>query len=150
MKLRRFEIRWATVIGRALLPVGLFGGVVDSADLGDLFYRECLGHPWYSALVVRLSLWITWFSPLLWRRRLVTFGALDPQAREAMLETLLASPIYAVRATAFYFKLTACMVLLGDERVLERIGAYEHGRAPAPASERRTSERHFLVGDRSR
>ena len=41
---------------------------------------------------------------------------------------MVASPSYVVRSTAFFFKLTACLLLLGDERVLVRIGAYEHGR----------------------
>jgi len=72
--------------------------------------------------------WITWFSPPFVLRRMKTFGGVDGGARERLLETLLTSPVYALRATAFYFKLTACLVLLDDEVVLRRIGAYEHGR----------------------
>jgi hypothetical protein len=133
MELRRFEVRWAGEIGRALLPPGLLGGAVDSLDLGAALYRECLGHPWYSALIVRISLWLTWFSPLFRLGRIKTFGGLDGGTREKLLEALLASPIYVVRATLFYFKLTACLVLLDDEAVLRRIGAYEHGRASLDA-----------------
>jgi hypothetical protein len=117
----------------------MFGAAVDAIDLGEAFRRECAGPPWYAALVLRLSLWMAWLSPI-WlgrrsaggvhRRRLATFGALDRDAREAMLEAMLSSPRYVVRATAFYFKLTACLALLGDERVFRRIGAYEHGRLP--------------------
>jgi len=128
MRLRRFEVRWAGVIGRALLPPGILHGAVDALDLGEALYRECLRHPWYSALLIRVSLWISWFSPPFALRRLKTFGGVDGAARERLLETLLTSPLYVVRATAFYFKLTACLVLLDDEAVLRRLGAYEHGR----------------------
>ncbi|HVR63818.1 MAG TPA: hypothetical protein VMU50_18080 [Polyangia bacterium] len=129
MRLRRFEIRWAGIIGRALLPagIGLLGGVVDDVDLGEAFSRECLQPPWYAALLLRASLWLTWFSPPLALRRLRTFGGLDPAAREALLERLLDSRPYVVRATALFLKLAACMLLFGHDRVLRRIGAYEHG-----------------------
>jgi hypothetical protein len=133
MKLRSFEVRWADTIGRALLPPGLLGGVVDDVALGEEFRRECLEPPWYAALLLRASLWLTWLAPLFSLRRPRTFGALEPAAREARLEKLLDSKVYVVRATATFLKLSACMFLLGDERVLRRIGAYEHGRAAQPA-----------------
>jgi hypothetical protein len=129
MKLRRFEIRWADAIGRALLPPGLLGGVVDGVALGEEFGRECLEPPWYAALLLRASLWLTWFAPPWALGRARTFGGLEPAGREALLEKLLDSRIYLVRATAMFLKLSSCMLLLGDERVLRRIGAYEHGRA---------------------
>jgi hypothetical protein len=127
VRLLFFEVRWARTIGRALLPVGLLGGVVDSLDLGEALRQECLGPPWYSALVLRASLWLTWFWPLVRLRRPTTFGGLDREAREGLLEGLLAHPSYVVRAATFYLKLTVCLALLGDERVFRRIGAYEHG-----------------------
>lgn len=134
MKLLSFEVRWGRTLGRALLPEGALGAAVDSIDLGEAFRRECMSPPWYAALVLRLSLWMAWFSPI-WLsapsasgRRFATFGALARAEQEAQLEALLASPSYVVRSTAFFFKLTACLALLGDERVLARIGAYEHGR----------------------
>jgi hypothetical protein len=138
MKLHAFEIRWSAIIGRALLPPGLLGGVVDDVDLGDAFRRECLEPPWYAALLLRASLWLTWFAPPFVLRRLRSFGGLDPAAREAVLEKLLDSRIYVVRATATFLKLAACMQLLGQERVMRRIGAYEHGRATAPVTVTRT------------
>ena len=131
MKLRAFEIRWADTIGRALLPPGLLGGVVDGVDLGEEFRREALEPPWYAALLLRASLWLTWFAPLWAMGRPRTFGGLDGSARELLLEKLLDSRVYLVRATAMFLKLSACVLLLGDERVLQRVGAYEYGR-PAP------------------
>ena len=128
MKLLPFEIRWADAIGRAMLPSGLLGGVVDAVDLGEEMRRECLEPPWYAALLLRASLWLTWLAPPLALRRLRTFGGLEATAREALLEKLLDSRVYLVRATATFLKLQACMLLLGDARVLRRIGAYEHGR----------------------
>lgn len=133
MRLWRRELRWAATIGRALLPAGLLGGVVDDVDLGDAFRRECLEPPWYAALLLRASLWLTWFAPLLVLRRLSTFGGLDAAARELVLERLLDSKIYLVRATAMFLKLSSCMMLLGDERVMRLIGAYEYGTPAAPS-----------------
>ena len=132
MKLRRFEIRWAAIIGRALLPAGLLGGVADDVDLGDAFRCECLEPPWYAALLLRASLWLTWFAPPFALRRLRSFGGLDPGARELVLEKLLDSRIYVVRATATFLKLAACMLLMGQQRVLKQIGAYEYGRKDQP------------------
>jgi hypothetical protein len=128
MKLRRFEIRWAATIGRALLPPGLLGGVVDDVDLGEAYRRECAEPPWYAAFLLRFSLWLTWLAPPLVMRRFRTFGGLDPAAREAVLEKLLDSPIYVVRATATFLKLASCMLLMGNQRALRKIGAYEYGR----------------------
>ena len=131
MKLRAFETRWAAIIGRALLPAGLLGGVVDDVDLGEALRRECREPPWYAALLLRASLWLTWFSPPFVLRRPRTFGGLDPAAREAALEKLLDSRVYVVRATATFLKLASCMLLMGHQRVMRRIGAYEYGRSAA-------------------
>jgi len=122
MKLRAFEIRWAATIGRAMLPPGLLGGVVDDVDIGEAFRREYLEPPWYAALLLRFSLWLTWFAP------------------PFVLEKLLDSPVYVVRATATFLKLAACMQLMGHERVMRRIGAYEHGRTAAPISISKTGK----------
>lgn len=129
MRLRQFEIRWAGTIGRVVLPLGLLRGVVDDVDLGDEVRRECAESPWYAALVLRVSLWLTWLAPLWVLRRPRTLGGLDPNLRQVVVERLLASPRYAVRAMMTLLKLTMCVRLLGDERVFAGIGAYEHGRA---------------------
>jgi hypothetical protein len=102
--------------------------VVDDVDLGEQFRLECLDPPWYGALLLRASLWLTWFAPIWALRRPKTFGGLDAAGREALLEKLLDSPTYLVRATAMFLKLAACVLLLGDDRVLRRVGAYEYGR----------------------
>jgi hypothetical protein len=134
MRLYAFEIRWAAIIGRAMLPPGLLGGVVDDVELGEAFRREYLEPPWYAAFLLRFSLWLTWLAPPFMLRRLRSFGGLDPQAREAVLEKLLDSRVYVVRATATFLKLAACMQLMGHDRVMRRIGAYEHGRTAAPVT----------------
>src|SRR5438552_650162 len=126
MRLRAFEVRWARAIGRVVLPPGLLRGAVDDVDLGREVARECAQSPWYAALVVRAALWLTWFAPLVLLRRPRTFGGLDGRRRREVLERLLASPRYAVRATMTLLKLTFCVRLLGDERAFAEIGAYEH------------------------
>ena len=125
MKLRQFEVRWAETIGRTLLPRGVLGGVADGVELGEEFRRECLEPPWYSALLLRLSLWLAWFSPIFFLRRFRTLGGVDAAAREAALEKLLVSRSYYLRLAAMFLKLTACTLLLGEEPTLLRIGAYD-------------------------
>jgi hypothetical protein len=125
MKLTGFEIRWADTLGHALVPRGICGGVVDDLDLGELFRLECLEPPWYSGLLLRFSLWLAWLAPLWMLIRLRTFGGLSPAEREAVLEKLLKSASYNVRMAAMFLKLTVCTLLLGDERLLRHIGAYD-------------------------
>jgi hypothetical protein len=125
MKLRRFEVRWADTIGRALLPRGILHGTVDHVDLGELFRLEALEPPWYTAIVLRLSLWLTWFAPFWLYGQLATFGGVDDDTREGLLEKLLDSRHYMIRMAAMFLKLTACTLLLGDERALADVGAYD-------------------------
>jgi hypothetical protein len=135
MKLRAFEVRWAAVIGRALLPPGLLGGVVDDVDLGARFAEDLAASPWEAALMTRLALWLVWLAPLcplLWRGRFSSFGALARNEQEALLEQLLLSPTYLVRTAALFLKLSFCSMLLGDVRALARIGAYGLGAAATP------------------
>ena len=120
----RLELDWAATIARALLPRGALGGLMDEKDLPALFDADCRTSPWQANLVLRLSLWLTWFSPLWMRGRAKTFGGLDAPEREEILERLFASRVHLVRLTMLYFKLMACSLLMGDERVLARLGAY--------------------------
>jgi hypothetical protein len=72
-------------------------------------------------------------------RRLSTFGSLDPAVRENVWERLLLSGNYLVRSAALFLKLELCLLVIGDERVLKRLGAYEHGRRPPIAAQQRRS-----------
>src|SRR5262245_3032986 len=108
MKLRRFEVRWAETVGRAMVPRGVLGGVTDDVGLGERFRLECLQPPWFAALLLRFSLWLTWFAPFWMRGRLRTFRGLDEAAREALLEKLLAHRSYNVRMAVMFLKLAVC------------------------------------------
>ncbi len=121
----RFELDWAADIARTLLPRGALGGLMDDKDLPALFAADCRASPWQANLVLRLSLWLTWFSPVWMRGRAATFGGLGAPEREEQLERLFASRVHLVRLTMLYFKLMACSLLMGDERVLARLGAYQ-------------------------
>jgi hypothetical protein len=50
------------------------GGVTDDVDLAALLDEEHRGSPWAPALLLSLSLWLVWLSPL-WIR--VGFGPLE-------------------------------------------------------------------------
>ncbi len=124
MKLRRFEVRWAETVGRSLIPRGVLGGVVDDLDLGEEFRVECLAPPWFASLLLRFSLWLTWFAPFWMSLRLRTFGGLDADAREALLEKLLAHKSYNVRMASMFLKLAVSSFVVGDARALAKLGAY--------------------------
>jgi hypothetical protein len=131
MELWPFEQRWARVIGRALLPVGLLGGTVDDVDIGEKWADECRRSRWDAALLLHVSLWLAWLAPLWMGRALRTFGGLDDQARVEVLEALLKSRRYLIRMAALFLKITACQIVLGDERALKQISAYDYPR-PVP------------------
>jgi hypothetical protein len=119
-----FERRWAETITRTLLPKGALDGLLDGADVGARFADDCRESPWYAALLMRAVLYLVWLAPL-WRlERLATFGTLDEPARVALLEALLAHRVYYVRMALTMLKLTLCTLVLGDEQVLARLGAY--------------------------
>ena len=128
MDLWPFEERWARVIGRALLPAGLLDGTVDDVDIGAGWRDECRRSRWDAALLLHVSLWLAWLAPLWMQRRLRTLGGLDEKARVEVLEALLKSPRYLVRMAALFIKLTACSLVLGDERALKQLAAYDYGR----------------------
>ncbi len=125
MSLSLHEERRAAIIGRALFPADVFGGIRKDADLGLELGRSARAYPWWSALVLHFSLWMVWFSPILLRRRRQTFGGLPEADREAVLETLLSSPIYLVRQAADFLKLYLCVTFLGDLSLLQKLGAYD-------------------------
>src|SRR5262249_31331761 len=120
------EERWARVIGRALLPPGILDGVVDDSDFGALWQDQCRRPRWGGALLLRVSLWLAWLAPLWMLRRFSTFGGIEEKLRVEVLEALLKSRLYLVRMAALFLKLTATSLLLGDERALKQLSAYDH------------------------
>jgi hypothetical protein len=127
MQMAPFEVDWARAIGRALVPSGALGGVLDHIDVGARYAEECATSPWHVGLLLRASLWLTWLAPLWLYGRLRTFGRLEPRAQAAVLHRLLLHRQYLVRTTATFLKLTLCQVLLGDPETLARLGAYDLG-----------------------
>ena len=120
-------MRWAEICARCILPRGALGGTTDDVDLLALFTKDSAEAPWQANLLLRLSLWLTWLSPIWMRGRLRTFGSLPAPEREELMEGLLASKIHLVRLTMLYLKLISTSLLMGNERVLSRLGAYGLG-----------------------
>jgi len=129
MQMAAFEIEWARVLGRALVPAEALGPglqrTVARVDVGERYAAECATSPWHVGLLLRASLWLTWLAPLWLYGRLCTFGGLDARAQAAVLHRLLLHKQYLVRTTATFLKLTLCQVLLGDEETLAELGAYQ-------------------------
>jgi hypothetical protein len=124
MKMFRCEREWADLLGRTVAPLGLLGGVVDHVPIGTLYDEECQASPWYAALVMRLSLWLTWFAPLWLCRRLCTMRSLSQNEREEILERLLHSPVYGLRMAVLFLKLSVFSVLLGNQETFRYLDAY--------------------------
>src|SRR5205823_5104292 len=109
---------WAGVIGEAFFAV-------PCADMGPGLARILLKSPWWAALFVRLALWLVYVSPVWMRGRPRSFAALAEEEREGLLEDLLLHRVYVVREAAAILKLFLCMVALGNQQALSRIGAYD-------------------------
>lgn len=122
-----FENRWAASVARTLVPAGVLGGVTGEVDVGARFAEEVERSPWFAALFIRLAVWMTWFAPLWMLRRPRTFGSLPEAERCATLDALSKSRFYLVRQASSFLKLIACVLLMGDEPTLARVGAYRLG-----------------------
>ena len=129
MPLFAFEVRWARVVARSIVPASTLDGVTGDLDLGERFRAEHAQPPWYSGALLRLSLWLTWWSPLFVIGRWCTLGGLDEPDRVRVLEALLKSPRHNLRLAVTFLKLTACILALGDLRALEKLDAYGLGAA---------------------
>jgi hypothetical protein len=131
MRVFAFERRWAAVVSRALIPAGSLPAPSDERDLGAAFAQQLALAPWWSAIVMRLSVWLAYLAPVLFRGR--TMASLPPDAQEAELERLMRSKAYAVRELMTLLKLQACISAIGDVRVLTAMGAYKLDQ-PAPVA----------------
>lgn len=138
MRLSPVERRFVAVIAAALAPPEAVAeaGIALHGDVVARYDDECAASPWYAALLMRASLWLTWLAPLWALGRPRTFGALDAAAQAALLERLLGDKRYVVRMAAMFLKLALCTVLLGDVETLGALGAYD---LPRPLSTRRAS-----------
>jgi hypothetical protein len=139
MRLAEFERRWVTTIAAALAPpaeAAACGLELGALDVAARYDEECARSPWYAALLMHASLWLTWLAPVWLTGRLRGFGSLDDAAQVALLERLLAHRRYTVRMAAMFLKLTLCTLLLGDTATLAQLGAYD---LPRPLPRRRAS-----------
>ena len=124
MALLNFEKAQSAVIARALIPLDSVGGTSRAIDVGEGLSCHLDHSPWLPALLVRLSLLLVWFCPVVVLGRPRTFGGLEPEQRAECLELLLASSRYVVRELMLLLKASLCMVVLGHEDVLRFVGAY--------------------------
>ena len=88
------------------------------------FFDEVVASvPLEPSLGLRVTLWIIALAPLFTIRRLATIASLEPEARQRVLDRLLASRVYAVRQLVAGFKamgVFALRAVAGDPRPDER------------------------------
>jgi hypothetical protein len=120
-----FELRWAATASRCILPTGSLGGTTDDRDLFALYQADSAIAPWQANVVLRLSIWMTWFAPLWMEGRFKTFGGLSEAERVQLMEKLLVSKAHLVRLTMLYLKLMTTSLLMGNETTLAYLGAYD-------------------------
>jgi hypothetical protein len=134
MTLTSFERRWARQIGRSLLPADALGGSTAGGDIGEEVAHHAAESPWFSTMVLRLGLLITWFAPLFVLGRPRTFGGLDEPDRVRCLERLLEARVFVFREIMMLTKLGFCSVMMGRESVMLYLAAYDYPKHAAEAA----------------
>ena len=133
MALTRWEMHWADVIGRTLIPKGVQGGVIDNVSPSERLVDEARLSPKPVAFLYRIALVMVWFAPLFVVRRLCTFGSLNEDDRVRVFEALLAAKNYEIRMIATVLKITFCASMLSERSLLLRLNAYGLAETPMPS-----------------
>jgi hypothetical protein len=108
-----FELAWAEAAMGAIFPEGsaLVHGIARLKP--GAFLDDMLADVWLeTSLGLRATLWIIALSPLFVLRRFATITSLSAEEREALLDGLLTSRIYAVRQLVAGFKAMGSLCLL--------------------------------------
>lgn len=122
MSLTKLERNWARVVLGTMFPSSADPRVpgADSIDAGASLDDVCRTVPPRVALGLRVALWLLVLAPLaLFKFR--TLPGLDPQAREAVVLTLLSSRVYFVRQLALLLKAFGALMFVAAPGVREKI-----------------------------
>jgi hypothetical protein len=122
-----FEIKRATIIGRAVIPAGAFGGLAGETDWDATIRRQLDVTPPLPRFLTRLAFLLAWVAPF-FMGYFRFFGALSDAARVEALERLCKARNYQVRQLMVVLKLNICLCVMGNERVLRHLNAYDFGK----------------------
>ena len=122
MSLTKFERKWARVVFGTMFPSGVHASVpgADSVDAGESLEQVCRAVPARVALGLRVALLLLVLAPLAFFK-FRTLPGLDPQAREAVVLTLLSSRVYFVRQLALLLKAFGALMFVAAPGVREKI-----------------------------
>jgi len=117
MRLFSFEEGWARAVLAAMFPAPSADSEVREASYGPGFAGIIAEAPFEPAVGLRLALFMVILSPLFVLKRPRTFLGLTADARERVLDVLLASRIYAVRQLVLALKTMGALLYAHDPEV---------------------------------
>lgn len=111
MRLFELEQTWAAAAFGAFFPerTALPHGIAQM-DPGRFLADTIASAPLEQSLGLRLTLWMVALAPVILLRRLGTIATIEPNERQRVLESLIASRIYAVRQLVVAFKAMASLL----------------------------------------
>jgi hypothetical protein len=124
MKLTKFELRVARTIMCAVFPVGADPRITEPIADMDLesFARYATGDvPFKPALGFRAVIWMTLFAPLFVLGRFRTFLGISEDDRDRVVNALISSKIYEIRALFVFFKAYTSLYYFTNARVREQV-----------------------------
>jgi hypothetical protein len=134
MYLTSFEKRWAVAVMEGFAPAGNRGlspepGEIDY--LGSLLAMARASTP-LARTGLRLALWLTALAPLWMLGRFRSVVTLSANERAALLERLMAHPLYLLRELGIYLKLATCMALFARRSLRDRSNYFREHTTPRP------------------
>ena len=123
MRLTKFELRVARSIMCAIFPPtdARISEPIADMDLEGFTRYATEDVPFKPALGFRAVIWMTLFAPIFVLRRFRTFLGISADERDRVVEALISSSIYEVRALFLFFKAYTSLFFFTSARVRAQV-----------------------------